>query len=169
MSAKFSRMATALSPNTENKSSYILSHNDEIVSANSDKLRPPMRKPPIKEILNRRMKEAGVPSAAELSRRAKAKNRPISETGVKAILQGGTKDPQVFTVDAVAAGLDISPLRLFAEILGIDPDDPSLKADDWRVLWETYRDLTPSQQQKANPHVGGLLTIMRNIRNSMRQ
>lgn len=124
-----------------------------------------MRRVPVKDVVARRMKDAGVPSAAELARRAAAKNRQISETAIKAILrQGGTEDPQVSTVDAIAAGLDMSPVRLFAEILGINPDDPALKADDFRVLWETFRDLSPAQQQRAIPHVTGLLVVFRHIK-----
>jgi hypothetical protein len=114
------------------------------------------------------MKEAGIPSAAELARRATARNRPISETGIKSILQGNTTDPQVSTVAAICAALDISPLRFVAEIWGIDPDDPGLKADDFRVLWEAYKDLPPAQQPKALSRVADLLLIMKSLKTQPR-
>lgn len=124
-----------------------------------------MRRMAIKEVLARRMREAGVPSAPELSRRAKAKGKNISDTAIKTILQGGTTDPQLSTLEAISAGLEVSPLRFMADVLGIDADDPALKSDEFRLAWEIYKDLTPSQQPKAAPHVQGLIIQLKYIKN----
>lgn len=165
MSAKFSRMATALSLSPENKSSYILSYDDEMSSDNSGRLLTPMPRVPIRDVLLRRMREAGGINVPELARRAAARRRPISETAIKSILQGKTGDPQVSTLEAVAVGLDLSPLRFIAEVLGINPDDPALKAEDFRLAHELYKDLTPTQQQKASHHIAGLLVNLKYIKN----
>lgn len=164
MSAKFSRMATALSLNTENKSSYILSQADEIQPSISDRLFPPMKKVPIKEVLLRRMDEAGV-NTPGLAARSKAKRVPVSETAIKSIRQGHTRDPQLSTVEGITAGLEISTLRFIAEVLGIDPDDPVLKGEDFRLAWEVYKDMSPSQQQQAKPFVSGLVVQLKHIKN----
>ena len=138
-----------------------------MLSDDSGRLSEPMRKVPINEILSRRMKEAGVPTAAELSRRTAAKRKPLSETAIKAILKrdGGTKDPGIFTVDSLAEGLEISTLRLSAEILAIDPDDPALRNEDLRMVGEIIKDLTPAQLAAAKPHIAGLLVLLKNIKN----
>lgn len=162
---KFRLMATENNPANRNCQQQILSHDDNLTSDNSDRLDLPVRRTTIKEVLARRMREAGVSGAADLARRAKAKGRPISETAIKAVLQGATKDPQLSTLDALAAGMDASLLRFVAEIVGIDPDDPALKADEFRLAWELYKDLTPSQQPRAAPHIQGLLVQLRHIKN----
>lgn len=162
---KFRLMATELNTRTvscQHKTSSVL---DNISSDNSDRLIPPVRRTSIKEVLTRRMREAGVAGAAEIARRAKAKGRLISETAIKSVLQGATKDPQLSTLDAIAAGLDVSPLRFVADILGIDPDDPALKSDEFRLAWELYTDLAPYQKPKAAPHIAGLLVQLRHIKN----
>lgn len=103
-------------------------------------------------------------SVPEICRRAEAKGYSISVTGVKFILSGTTKNPQIFTLEAIAIGMDIPPVAFIAEILGDRSEDPGFKGSQFGLLFEVFKEIPQSQRYKADPHVDGLLLQLRHIK-----
>ena len=149
---------------SENLSTQILFNDDRILSDYSATLYGAMRRrASAKEVIVKRIKESGL-KVPEICRRAKARNHPISVTAVKWILNGSTKNPGVYTIEAIAIGLDITPLVLMAEILGDRSEDPNLRVGNFAVLVDIYKELTGSQKTKADAFVDGLLLQLKHIK-----
>ncbi len=130
-----------------------------------DRLPHDMRKrQPVKEILNQRMKQVGRNTPA-VARRAAEKGFKLSESSLKMMLTGATQNPGLFTVESVAQGMDLSTLQFVAELLGVRSDDPALQAGRFGTVAELYKELTPSQRQKADPFVDGLQLQLQHIKN----
>lgn len=143
-------------------------NDDRIVLEDSATLYCAMRRrASAKEVIAKKIRESGL-SVPEICRRAGAKGHSISVTAVKMILNGSTKNPGVYTIEAIGAGLDLAPLTLMAEILGSSSDDPNLKVGQLGVIAEVYKELTHSQRTKADPFVDGLLLQLKHIKGQSR-
>ncbi len=91
--------------------------------------------------LKRLMRERGIPSMAELSRRAS-----MNETGVKAIMNGKSENPRGDTLRNLAAALDVS----VDDLIGSAGAD-FLAADESRLLAiEVKRHVDPAVISSAN-------------------
>lgn len=143
-----------------------LSINDGYQSEEFDSLCATMRRRPLlKDVLARKMRENGIESAAELSRRAAERGKSISPTAIKEILRGNTTAPSIDTLEAAAIGMNMNPLQLIAEILGDKTEDPNFKTGQFAVLADLVRSMTPSQRAKAEPHIDGLTLQLTHIKN----
>ncbi|MEK6280278.1 MAG: hypothetical protein AABN95_07960 [Acidobacteriota bacterium] len=118
----------------------------------------------MKDVLNRRMKQTGRNPPA-IERRAAEKGARVTESAIKQVLTGNTVAPSVFTCEAMALGMDIPPLEFIAEILGIRSDDSTLAASKFANPVEIYKELTPSQKQKADVFIDGLVLQLQHIKN----
>jgi len=121
------------------------------------------RRPPVKEVLARKIKENDT-NAEEIARRATEKGYKVAASTIKQILSGSTGNPQVFTLEAIAKGMGISALDLVSEILGDKTDDPGFKASLFATLFEVYKEIPAAQRTKADPHVDGLLLQLKHIK-----
>lgn len=146
-------------------SSTKMTQKGKILPFDSDRLSPPMRRrPPVKEVLNRRMKQTGATPAA-IEKRASQKGAVVSDSTVKTILRGESQNAGVFTWEAIALGMDIPPLQLISELLGENGDDPQVKSGQFSVLQGVYKELTPAQRAKADIFLEGWLVILQHIKN----
>ncbi len=159
---------------TENKSSRdfcqqeILSNVGDIQSRERGSLDQPMRrKLPVKDVLARKMREAGGITPPELSRRAAEKGYQVSPTAIKEILRGATQNPGYLTLEAIALGLNLSPVHFIADMLGSGTDDPNFKAGKLAVAHELYKGMTNGQRVKAEPLMDGLIWQLQHIKNQM--
>lgn len=123
------------------------------------------RRPPVKEVISRRMKQIGRDSPVAVARRAAERGAHLHQSTLKQILGGSTKSPTLSTCEAIALGLDLPPLQFIAELLGDRTDDPAVKASKFTNIADIYRDLTPSQKLKADAFIDGLLVQLHHIRN----
>lgn len=162
--AKFRRMETENSSEHNPVSTQISSIKGQIQPNDSDMLSALMRRADaLREVLTRKLKEAGGITPAELSRQTKG---DVSPTAIKEILRGNTKNPGMFTVvDIAEKGLGLSALAFIAEVLGDKTDDPNFKAGQFATLAELYKGMTSAQRQKADVFIGGLLLQFRHIKN----
>jgi hypothetical protein len=130
-----------------------------------DRVSTPMNRRPLpKDVLTRNLKEAGGISVPELVRRAAAKGQSIAINTINAIINGATTDPRLFTIEAIAAGLDKAPEQLAAEFLGIRAEDSNFKGSQFAILHDIYKGLTPEQKRKAEIHIEGLLTNLQHVK-----
>lgn len=165
MASKFRLMETENNCRTESCQEQNLSNEGQIQSRDSARLPPPMpRRLTAKDVLARKMREAGGITPPEISRRAAAKGYSVSPTAIKEILKGNTTNPGLVTLEAVAAGMDLSPIEFIAEMLGDRTEDVNFKASRFAVAAELFKLLTPTQQLKADPHIEGLLFQLQRIR-----
>lgn len=142
-----------------------LSNADNIVPLESGRLRAPMRRrQPPKDILSRRMKESGK-NAPAIKERAAERGANVSAETVKAILRGDSSNAGLFTWEAIAAGLDVPPLQLIAELLGESVDDPQIKSGQFALLHELYKELTPTQRAKADLFISALRRELTHLKN----
>lgn len=145
-------------------STKILLYNDNTLSPCSDNLPHAMRRRPhVKEVLVRKIKESGI-LVPDICRRAEAKGYSVSVSAIKFILNGSTKNPQIYTLEAIAVGLDVSPLSFIAEVLGIRADDPNLLAGQFAVLQDVYKEIPLSQRPKADAFIDGLMLQLKHIK-----
>lgn len=143
---------------------FISSKSVGIPSNDSDSLCASMRRrQPIKDILSRRMKEAGV-SPPDMVRRALERGGEIGKTSINDMLNGTTRNPGIFTVGAAALGMNLPPSLLAAEILGDLTDDPNFKGSQLAIAYEIYRSMTPTQRKMADPHIEALLFLFQRIK-----
>jgi transcriptional regulator with XRE-family HTH domain len=110
------------------------------------------------------MKEAGGITVPEIVRRAAAKGYDISPNTINYILRGATKNPGIFTIEAIAVALEKAPEQLTAEFLGFRSDDPSFKSSQFAMLDSVYKSMAPSQKPKADPHVEALMLVFQHIK-----
>lgn len=165
MASKFRLMETENNGKAESCQEQNLSNEGQIPSQDSARLSPSMpRRLTVKDVLARKMREAGGITPPEISRRATAKGYSVSATAIKTILQGSTSNPGLITLEAIAAGLDLSPTEFIAEMLGDRTEEANFKASRFAVAAELFKLLTPTQQQKADPHIEGLLFQLQRIR-----
>lgn len=122
------------------------------------------RRQPLRDILNRKMKEAGV-SPPDIVRLAQEKGLTIGKTTINDVLTGTSQNPGIYTVEALAVGMNLSPEQFTAEILGGRTDDPNFKGSQFAMLNEIYKSMTPSQRQKADAHIEGILFQLQRIKN----
>lgn len=142
-----------------------LNNNGNILPEEFGRVGTPMRRRlPASEILSRNMKEAGGISVPEIVRRAAAKGYQISRNTVNYILNGSTKNPGLFTIEAIAVALEKAPEQLAAEFLGIRADDSNFKGSQFAMLYEFYRGLQPAQRLKADSHIEGLMAILQHVK-----
>lgn len=166
MLSKFRRMTTENSSEQEICQQQILSTGKQIPSRYSARLSPPMpRRPSIRDVLARKMRDKGGITTAELCRRARAKGYSVSTTAINEMLRGKTTNPGIVTLDAAAAGLDLSTVEFVAEILGDKTEDANFKMGRFGAAAELFKSLTPTQQLKAEPFIDGLLLQMQHIKN----
>lgn len=145
-------------------STKILLYDDNTLSPPSDTLlRAMRRRPHVKEVLAKRIKESGL-SVPDICRRAETKGYPVSVSAIKFILNGATKNPSIFTLEAIAIGMDIPPLSFIAEVLGIRGDDPNLLAGKFAVLLDVYKEIPASQRSKADAFIDGLMLQLKHIK-----
>lgn len=144
--------------------SIILTNKENILPAMSDRLRTPMRRRPLPgEVLSKNLKESGL-SVPELVRRAAAKGYDVSRNTINYILRNETKNPGVFTVEAIAVALEKAPEQLAAEFLGVRSDDPGFKASQFAMLSELYKGMTAAQKQKADERIADFLLLLQHIK-----
>ena len=137
----------------------------KILPNDSDMLPPAMRRrQPVKDILNQRMKQSGRNTPA-VARRATEKGAKLSESTLKMILNGNTTNPGVFTLSAIAQGMDIPSLHFIAEVLGESLDDPALRSGRLAPAVELYKEMTPSQRQRAEHLLDTLVREFQYIKN----
>lgn len=166
MVTKFRLMATEISAETPPCQQQKLSTVDKMQSPSSDKI-PPMvrRKVSVKDILARKMRAAGGITPPGISRRAAEKGYAVSPTAIKEMLrEGGTENPGLFTLEAIAVGLNLSPVQFVAEMLGDRTEDSNFKAGKFAVNADLYKGMTPTQQQRADPLIDGLTWQLQHIK-----
>lgn len=135
----------------------------------SDRLRPEMRRRQApKDILSKKMKDLSR-NAPAIKERAAERRLSVSAETVKAILRGDSSNAGIFTWEAIAAGLDIPPLQLFAELLGESADDPQVGIGQFALLHELYKELTPTQKAKADVLIGALRRELQFIKTQQNQ
>lgn len=163
MVAKFRLMAAENNSTTPSCQQQNQPIKGQIQPHDSDMLSETMRRnDSVKEVLARKMREAGEITPPEVSRQSKAK---VSPTAIKEILRGRTKNPGLYTLVDIGEALNLSPLQFIAEILGDRTDDPNFKAGQFSALADLYKGMTPAQRQKADVFIGGLLLQLRHIKN----
>lgn len=162
--AEFRFMGAENSTANADTSSKKMQYKGNLLHGDSDRLRNAMpRRLPPGEILSRNLKEAGV-TVPEAVRRAVAKGYDISNNTLNYILRDQTQNPGLFTIEAIAVAINKAPEQLAAEFYGIRSDDPNFKGSQFAMIAETYKDLTPSQKQKAEPFIGQLMRELQFIK-----
>lgn len=118
-----------------------------------------------RDVLSRRMKQAGLTPPA-IARRAAEKGTQVgvSDSTVKAILRGEATNAGFFTWEAIFQGMDIPPLQGFAELIGEDSADPQLSSGQFGVLQDLYKELPPAKRAKADVFIEGLLFQLQRIK-----
>lgn len=166
MVTKFRLMATEINSATPLCQHQTLSNDDNFQSQGSAKLAPMVRrKVSVRDILARKMREAGGITPPEISRRAAEKGYVVSPTAIKEMLrEGGTENPGLFTLEAIAVGLNLSPVQFVAELLGDRTEDSNFKAGKFAVNADLYKGMTPTQKQKADPLIDGLTWQLQHIK-----
>lgn len=146
-------------------SSTNLAKVDNILLIVSDRLRPMRRRQQPRDVLGKRMKQAGA-SPPSIMRRAAEKGTQVtvSDSTVKAILRGEAPNAGFFTWEAIFQGMDVPPLQGFAELIGEDSADPQLASGQFGVLQEIYRELPPAKRAKADVFIEGLLFQLQRIK-----
>ena len=145
-------------------SSRILATVDKILPPKFDTLRGAMRRrQQPRDILNRKMKQTGL-NPPSIEKRASEKGTKVSESTVKAILRGEATNAGFFTWEAIALGMDLPPLQVFAELIGEDSTDPQLSGGQFGVLEELYKELTGAKRSKADIYIEGLQLLLRQLR-----
>ena len=138
--------------------------NGKILQLSSDTLSHTMRRrPSVSEVLARKIKEVGT-DTEEIARRAKAKGYHISASTVRHILSGDTKNPQIFSLEAICEGMGISTLAFLKEIIGDKTDEANFKGSVFAALFDAYKEIPPAHRSKAEPHIDGLLLQLRHIK-----
>jgi len=152
----------------EKLSTQILTQGDKILSMASGRLGDTMRRRlPVKEVLARKLKETST-NPEEVARRATDKGYKIAASTIKQILNGSTKNPQVFSLEAIAVGMGVSPLAFIAEILGDKSEELNFKGSQFAVLLEAYKEIPLAHRPKADPFVDGFLLQLRHIKSQAR-
>jgi len=167
MATGFRLMATENSRSNRICQQKTLSDGDNFQSQDSVRLgRMVRRKVSVRDVLARKMREAGGITPPEISRRAAEKGYLVSPTAIKEMLrEGGTENPGLFTLEAVALGLNVSPMQLAAELLGDRTDDPNFKSGKFAVAAEMFKGMTAAQKQRAEPLIDGLTWQLQHIKN----
>lgn len=131
----------------------------------SDSLSASMRRRQLlSDILDRKMKETGL-RAPDIVKNALARGATIGKSTINDALDGTTKNPGIYTLEAVALGLSLSPESFMAEILGSRADDPSFKGSQFAMLNEIYKSMTSAQRKLAEPHIEALLFQLQRLKN----
>lgn len=162
--SEFRLMRAECSTEQKRNASTILPNDESILPKGFDRLGTRMRRRPLPgEVLSKNLKESGL-SVPELVRRAAAKGYDVSRNTVNYILRNETKNPGVFTVEAIAVALEKAPEQLAAEFLGVRSDDPGFKASQFAMLSELYKGMTTAQKQKADERIADFLLLLQHIK-----